>query len=563
LPIKSVIDKVYFRAIKGGIMNRNDIVFVTGHKNPDSDSICSAIAYADFLQRNGVNAIACRLGDITRETEFILDHFEVEAPQILKNVKTQISDLDMDPAVPVTADSTIQKAWTRMRLNNTKTLPVVDESNHLFGLITLSDIANKYLDILETNVIGSRQTTLRNILETLNAKLVCGTADNFPDSGKVLIAAMHAEDIEPFIEEDDIVIVANRVDAQLKALECKASCIIITGNAELAQEVKDKANSLNAIVIISPHDTFTTSRLINQSIMVSCVMTTDNLIRFNMDDFVNDIKTKMLQTRYRSYPVVDDNNVIKGFISRYHLISSRKKKVILVDHNEKSQTVDGIEEAEILEIIDHHRYGDIQTAYPIHCKLEPVGSTATIIANIFFENAIRPSRQISGLLCAAIISDTMNFKSPTTVYKDKMTAEKLAEINGLNIEKFATKMIQEGSSIVGKTAKDIIHEDYKEFHLGAHKFAISQIKTMDIHCVDSIEDEIYAYMDELATEHEYDIVMLVITDIIQEGSLALITGDRQDLIEKAFNVEVKDKRVFLPGLVSRKKQIIPEISGII
>jgi manganese-dependent inorganic pyrophosphatase len=544
-------------------VNTNDVVYVTGHRNPDSDSICSAIAYAEYLKKNGVNAVACRLGDITRETAFILDYFDVEEPQILKNVKTQISDLDIDPAVPVTSDSTIQKAWTRMKLNNIKTLPVVDEDNHLFGLITLSDIANKYLDILETNVIGSRQSTLRNVLETLNATLVSGCAECFPESGKLVIAAMESNEMDPYIEKSDIVIVGNRQDAQLKALECKVSSIIVTGNAKISKEVIDMAKSTNTIVMSSPHDTFTTSRLITQSIMVACIMTTENLIRFNIDDFVSDIKTKMLQTRYRSYPVVDDNNVIKGFISRYHLISSRKKKVILVDHNEKSQTVEGIEEAEILEIIDHHRYGDIQTAYPIHCKLEPVGSTATIIANIFFENAIRPSRSIAGLLCAAIISDTMNFKSPTTVYKDRMTAEKLAEINGINIEEFATKMIQEGSSIVGKTAKEIIHEDYKEFQLGTHKFAISQIKTMDIHCVDSIEKEIFDYMNELAEEKKYDLVMLVITDIIQEGSLALITGERYDLIEKAFNVEVKNNRVFLPGLVSRKKQIIPEISSIL
>ncbi|HOD54878.1 MAG TPA: putative manganese-dependent inorganic diphosphatase [Candidatus Cloacimonadota bacterium] len=544
-------------------MNSKDLIYITGHKNPDSDSICSAIAYAEYLKKNGQNAQACRLGEISRETEYILNYFNVPQPQLLKTVRTQISDLDIDPAIPVTADSTIQKAWVRMKQNNIKTLPVVDEENHLFGLITLSDIANKYLDTIETNVIGSRQTTLRNILETINAVLICGTQNDFPESGKVMIAAMQAKDMEPFIEEKDIIIVGNRSDIQIKALECKASCIIITGNAEVCEEVIQKAQSMQAIVMVSPHDTFTTARLISQSIMVSCVMTTENLIRFNMDDFVDDIKTKMLQTRYRSYPVVDDNNVIKGFISRYHLISSRKKKIILVDHNEKSQTVDGIDEAEIIEIIDHHRYGDIQTAYPIHCKLEPVGSTATIIANIFFDNAIRPSRVIAGILCAAIISDTMNFKSPTTVYKDRITAEKLAEINGLDMEAFAVNMIHESSSITGKTAKEIVHEDYKEFKLSNLKFAISQIKTMDVHCIDSIENEIIEYMNQLALENQYHLVMLVITDIIREGSLALTIGDRKDLIEKAFNVEISDNRVYLPGLVSRKKQIIPVISGIV
>lgn len=544
-------------------METQDIVYISGHKNPDTDSICSAIAYAEYKKKNGINAQAVRLGELSRETEFILNYFKIAIPPKLKTVRTQISDLDIDPAVPVTADSTIQKAWLRMKQNNIKTLPIVDEENHLFGLITLSDIANKYLDTIETNVIGSRQTTLRNIIETINATLITGKAEYLPETGKVMIAAMQAKDMEPFIEEHDIIIVGNRSDIQLKALECHASCIIITGNAEISEEVIRKAEEKEAIIMLSPHDTFTTARLITQSIMVSCVSSSDNLIRFNIDDFVDDIRTKMLQTRYRSYPVVDDNNVIKGFISRYHLISSRKKKIILVDHNEKSQTVDGIDEAEILEIIDHHRYGDIQTSYPIHCKLEPVGSTATIISNIFFENAIRPSRAIAGILCAAIISDTMNFKSPTTTFKDRLTAEKLAEINGMDMADFAVKMIHESSSIEGKTAKEIVQEDYKEFRLGKHKFAISQIKTMDVHCIDQIEEEILDYMNQLAKEHQYDMVVLVITDIIQEGSLALITGERSDLIEKAFNVAIIDHKVFLPNIVSRKKQIIPLISGII
>jgi manganese-dependent inorganic pyrophosphatase len=544
-------------------LNNQDIVYVTGHKNPDSDSICSAIAYAEFKKKMGLNAQACRLGDLARETEFILSYFNVDTPPLLKTVRTQISDLDIDPAIPVTGDSTISKAWLRMKQNNIKTLPVVDEENHLFGLLTLSDIANKYLDTIDTNVIGSRQTTLRNIQETINAEIITGSQNRLPESGKVMIAAMTVKDLDPFLEPGDFVIIGNRTEVQLKALECKVSCIIVTGNSTIEEQVIQKAKENDTILMVSPHDTFTTARLITQSIMVSCVMSTGNLIRFNVDDFIDDIRSKMLQTRYRSYPVVDDNNVIKGFVSRFHLISPRKKKVILVDHNEKSQTVEGIDEAEILEIIDHHRYGDIQTAYPIHCKLEPTGSTATIIANIFFENAIRPSRQIAGILCAAIISDTMNFKSPTSIYKDRITAEKLAEICGLDMDDFAIKMIHESSSIVGKTAKELIHEDYKEFRLGIHKFAISQIKTMDIHCIDNIEEEILDYMNELAVEKQYHLVMFVITDIIKEGSLVLIVGESRDLIERAFNVNIENDRVYLPKVVSRKKQIIPVFSEIL
>ena len=540
-----------------------DKIWVTGHKNPDSDSICSAIAYADFKKKNGFNACAARLGDISRETEFILNYFNIPVPPLLKTVKTQVSDLEIDLAVPVTPDSTIQKAWTRMKQNNVKTLPVVDEENHLHGLLTLSDIANKYLDTIETNVIGKRNTTLQNLSDTINGRILCGSPEDFTDSGKVIIVAMQTAEMYPFVEKGDIVIVGNRKEAQLTAIELKASCLIITGNASIEDEVLKKAEEAKVIIIVCPQDTFTTSRLISQSISVSFVMTTDKLIRFNLDDFIDDIKNKMLQTRYRSYPVIDDNNVIQGFISRYHLISSRKKKIILVDHNEKSQSVDGVDEAEILEIIDHHRFGDIQTAYPISVKLEPVGSTATIVANIFFENAIRPSKAIAGILCAAIISDTMNFKSPTSVYKDKLTAIKLADISGINIEKFAVEMIKESSSIHGKTAKEIFHEDFKEFNLGNQKFAISQIKTMDINCINDIYDEVLSYMQQICDSNNYNLVMLLITDIIKEGSEVIAIGESVSLIEKAFSIDLIDRKAFLPGVVSRKKQIIPVLSNMI
>jgi manganese-dependent inorganic pyrophosphatase len=540
-----------------------DIIWITGHKNPDSDSICSAIAYADFKKKNGVNAMPARLGDISRETEFILNYFNVTTPPLLKTVRTQITDLNIDPAVPVTHDSTLLKAWARMKLNNVKTLPVVDEENHLHGLITVSDIANKYLDTIETNVLGKQNTNIQNIADTINAKILTGNNEDLTESGKVIIVAMQKEEMLPFLEKGDIVIVGNRTDTQLEAIKLQASCLIITGNAIVEQEVLEEAKANNVILMVCPQDTFTTSRLISQSIAVANVMTTEGLIRFNLDDFIDDIKTKMLQTRYRSYPVIDDNNVIQGFISRYHLISSRKKKVILVDHNEKGQTVDGIDEAEIMEIVDHHRFGDIQTAYPISVKLEPVGSTATIIANIFFDNAIRPSKSISGILCAAIISDTMNFKSPTSVYKDKLTADKLAEIAGINIEKFAEEMIKESSSIHGKSAKDIFHEDFKEFNLADQKFAISQIKTMDTDCIKDIYQEILDYMHQICESNSYNLVMLLITDIIKEGSEIIVIGESKTLIEKAFNLEIVDNKAFLPGVVSRKKQIIPVLSNII
>jgi len=542
-------------------MNEKESILIVGHKNPDSDSVCSAIAYADFKKKNGIPAMAVRLGAINYETEFILKYFGVEVPPLLKTVKTQVNDLEIDTPFPVTADSTIQKAWTRMKQNNVKTLPVVDDENRLHGVITLSDIADKYLDSFEANVIGQVNTTLQNMVETINGKLLCGKTEDFVESGKLVIMAMKTAEMIPFVEAGDVVIVGNRTAAQNVAIERRVSVLIVTANAPVSEEVLTKAIENNVIVVSCPHDTFTTSRLISQCITVSCVMTGSKIVKFNMDEYVTDIRHKMLQTRYRNYPVVDDYNVIKGFISRYHLIDPRKKKVILVDHNEKSQSVDGIDEAEIVEIIDHHRFGDMQTAYPIIVSLEPVGSTATIIANIFFKNAIRPSKAIAGILCGAIISDTMNFKSPTSVYLDQITAEKLADIACVNLQEFAVEMIKQSSSIHGKTARDIITEDFKEFTFGNHKIAISQIKTMDVNCVDAIFSEILEYMTHLCESNRYDLMILCITDIIKEGSEIIVIGEEMSLLEKAFNISIENHRAFLPGVVSRKKQIIPVLAN--
>jgi len=544
-------------------MNEKDSILIVGHKNPDSDSICSSIAYADFKRKNGIPAMAVRLGAINYETEYILKYFGVEVPPLLKTVKTQVNDLEIDTPFPVTADSTLQKAWARMKQNNVKTLPVVDDENRLHGIITLSDIANKYLDSFDANVIGKVNTTLQNMVETINGKLLCGRVEDFVESGKIIIVAMKTAEMVPYVEAGDVVIVGNRVAAQKVAIEQRASVLIITSGSPISEEVLEKAFENNVIVISCPHDTFTTSRLISQCITVGCVMTGKKLVSFNMDEYVSDIRHKMLQTRFRNYPVVDDYNVIKGFISRYHLIDPRKKKVILVDHNEKSLSVDGIDEAEIIEIIDHHRFGDMQTAYPIIVSLEPVGSTATIIANIFFKNAIRPAKAIAGILCGAIISDTMNFKSPTSVYLDQITAEKLADIAGVNIREFAIEMIKQSSSIHGKTVRDILTEDFKEFTFGNHKVGISQLKTMDVNCVDAIFDEILEYMTHLCETNRYDMMMLCITDIIKEGSEIVVIGEGQTLLEQAFNITIENHRAFLPGVVSRKKQIIPVLANMV
>lgn len=542
----------------------NDIIYITGHKNPDTDSICSAIAYAELKKRHAAHAVPIRIGDINRETEFVLKYFGVEAPEYRETVRTQISDLDIDIISPVSEDISIKSAWSIMVKNNVKVLPVADVKGKLTGIITLSDITGSYLDALENNILSASGTPYRNIMDTLAAKLVCGNEEEFKSAGKVVIAAMAPEDMTPFVDKGDIVLVGSRKDSQLKAIEIGASSLIITCGATADEEVIQYAEEKGCIVMDTYYDTFTTARLINQSIPVSHIMTKEQLISFNINDYIDNIKDKMLKTRYRSYPVVDDNGIIKGFISRYHLITQRRKKVILLDHNERAQTIDGIDQADILEIIDHHRIGDIQTGYPIFFKNDAVGSTSTLIANMYFENGMNPSKSVAGLLCAAIISDTMKFKSPTSTYADELAASRLAKIADINIDEFATSLFKANASLQGMTPQTILDYDFKDFVFNKYKIGIGQINSSDSEGLHKIKDELLKHMRTVLENKGYNLILLLITNIIKEGSELLFVGDdHAALMEKAFNIKTGESSAFLKGVVSRKKQVVPQISSTI
>lgn len=448
--------------------------------------------------------------------------------------------------------------------NNVKVLPVADVKGKLIGIITLSDITGSYLDALENNILCASGTPCRNIMDTLAAKLVCGNEEDFKSAGKVVIAAMAPEDMAPFVDKGDIVLVGSRKDSQLKAIEIGASSLIITCGATADEEVIRYAQEKGCIVMDTYYDTFTTARLINQSIPVSHIMTKEQLICFNIHDYIDNIKDKMLKTRYRSYPVVDDNGIIKGFISRYHLITQRRKKVILLDHNERAQTIDGIDQADILEIIDHHRIGDIQTGYPIFFKNDAVGSTSTLIANMYFENGMNPSKSVAGLLCAAILSDTMKFKSPTSTYADELAASRLAKIADINIDEFATSLFKANASLQGMTPQTILDYDFKDFVFNKYKIGIGQINSSDSEGLQKIKDELLKHMRTVLENKDYNLILLLVTDIIKEGSELLFVGDdHAALMEKAFNIKTGENSVFLKGVVSRKKQVVPQISSTI
>lgn len=538
-----------------------DIIYVTGHKNPDSDSICAAFSYAEFKNKMGnPNAIPVRLGNVSQETQYILDHFGVEAPQLLKTVRLKVEDLQFDKISPISPDISLKMAWKIMKDKNIKTLPVADANDNLLGVLAVSNLTSCYMDIWDNTILSKSNTSLENIIDTLSAKecYISETTTSFP--GKIVVTAMQPESMKGYIEAGDIAIVGDRHEAQEALLDLGISLMIVTGSHTPDAEIIKKAEEKNISVILTPHDSFTTSRLIVQSIPVGYVMVRDNLITFTVDDLVDDIKPIMAESRFRSYPVTDLNGKVVGTISRYHLISNHKKKVIQVDHNERGQSVDGLEDAEVLEIIDHHRVADIQTSGPIYFRNEPLGSTSTIVGKSFFENGIRPSKQAAGLLCGAIISDTLLFRSPTCTKQDVNMCKKLAEIAGINIEEFAREMFKAGTSLKGKTVVEIFNQDFKPFQISDIKIGIAQVNTMDIEGFMPLKDEMLKYMETKSKEAGLDVVMLLLTDILNEGSQILVVGDRPDVIEKAFKVELKDNTTFLPGVLSRKKQVVPPIT---
>ena len=541
-----------------------DIIYVTGHKNPDSDSICAAYAYAEFKNKIGdVETVACRLGNPNQETQYILDYFNAEAPRLLKTVKLKVEDLQFDNISPVSPEISLKTASSIMRDKNIKTLPVADENDHLLGVLAVSNLTSCYMDIWDNRILAKSNTTLDNIIDTLSAKVsyVNEKVTHFP--GKIVVTAMQPDTMSGHIDEGDIAIVGDREEAQAALIKLNISLMIVTGGYAPSEKIVSLAKEHGVTIIVTQHDSFTASRLIVQSIPVGYVMVKENIVSFTTDDLVDDIKGIMTETRFRSYPVLDQNGRVVGTVSRYHLISNHKKKVIQVDHNERGQSVDGLEDAEVLEIIDHHRVADIQTNNPIYFRNEPVGSTSTIVAKCFFESGIRPSRKAAGLLCGAIISDTLLFRSPTCTPQDQYICKKLAEIADINIEEFAKEMFKAGTSLKGKTVEQIFNSDFKPFTIEDTKVGIAQVNTMDIEGFMPLKEEMLNYMDQKAKEAGLDMVMLLLTDILNEGSEILVTGNKPEIVEKAFNVTLKDKGAFLPGVLSRKKQVVPPITNAI
>ena len=537
-------------------------VYVVGHKNPDTDSICSAIAYANLKRQiTGENYVAKRAGQINEETQYVLTRFGVTPPGLLDNVRTQVKDIDLNKIAGVASNVSLRRAWELMKENKNKSIPIFAESGELEGLITVGDIAKSYMDMYGRNLLSEAKTQYKSIAETLDGELVTGNGEAYFDRGKVGIGASNAEAMEDFIDPGDLIILGNRYEAQFCAIEMDASCIVVCQDSEVSKTIRKLAEEKGCVIISTPHDTFTVARLINQSIPVKHFMTKDNLVMFRPGDYIEDIKDAMAKKRYRDFPIVDKRGRFCGFISRRRLMDAKKKEVILVDHNEKTQAVDGIDEASILEIIDHHRLGTgIETVGPVYFRNQPVGCTATIVYQMYRESDVEINATIAALLCAAITSDTLMFRSPTCTPVDEKVAMELAEIAGIDIEELASNMFRAGSNLINKTPQEICFQDFKKFEVSGIDLGVSQINCMSKDELNEIKERVQPYMKTALLEKGLDVMYMMLTNIIEETTELLCIGSNaRGIVTTAFDLPDAIEDIVLKGVVSRKKQLIQAI----
>ena len=545
-------------------MAKQGKIYIIGHKNPDTDSICSAIAYADIKNRvnNGCKYSAKRAGQINEETEYVLKKFGVEAPGYLSDVGTQVKDMEIRETPGVPNNISIKDAWAIMKESSAVTLPITKEDGQLEGLITTGDIAKSYMDAHDNYFLSNARTQYRSISNTVEGTVVTGNSHGYFVKGKVVIGAAHPDKLGEFLEEDDLVILGDRHEDHLCAIEQNVSCIIVCNHAEVAEDIKMAAEKNQCVVIQSALDTFTVARLINQSIPVKHIMKKENLITFQTDDFTDHIRDIMVKNRHRAFPVVNKHGKYIGTVSRRNLLGMKKKQLILVDHNEKTQAVDNIDAAEVLEIIDHHRLGSLETLQPIMFRNQPVGCTATIMYQMYTEKALEISPAIAGLLCSAIISDTLMFRSPTCTSSDKMAAGALALIAGINIEEHAKEMFTAGSNLKGKTTEVIFYQDFKRFTSDKVNFGVGQISSMNAEELEDLKQRLIPFMQHECGKNGISMVFFMLTNILEESSEVICYGEGScRLVEESFGVKEAQGGYVLQGVVSRKKQLIPAFIG--
>lgn len=535
-------------------------VYVIGHRNPDTDSICSALAYANLKNEvEGGGYHAYRAGNVNGETRYVLDTFGVEEPTYVSDVRPRLNDLNLNAISGVAKSDSLKAARDMMQRQKIVSLPVL-EGKKMIGLVSISDIMNATMDVYDNEILAKAKTPYKNLIQTLDGTLQTGDEEGIISEGKLTVSAASVDTMEEFVTAKDIVIVANRRKAQLGAIKTGVQCMVVCMDTAVNEEVLRLAKERNCRIITTPYDTFTASRLICQAIPVSHVMATDTIVSFNINDYIDDVKEEMTKKRFRYFPVLNCENEFLGFVSRRRLLEFDKKQMILVDHNELSQAVEGLEECEILEIIDHHRIGSLETVSPVYFRNQPVGCTGTIVAQMYREQGVEITKQMAGLMCSAILSDTLMFRSPTCTPMDEQTARELAKIAGVDVEEHAKAMFRAGSDLSGKTPNEIFYQDYKKFNADTIDFGVGQITSMDQGELDAIKEPILAYMDSVREEQGLEMVFFMLTNILEETTHLLMCGEgSKDVIERAFEVESDGKIAVLPGVMSRKKQMVPNV----
>ena len=533
-----------------------DPIYVFGHKNPDTDSIVSAMAYASLRNAIGDRQFEPRrLGSVSDETQAILDHFGFEPPKLLHTMRTQVRDLAYDTPPALDMSVTIHRAWQALSADTkVMALPITGEGGHLIGMLTRGDIAT--FDMYSVNHPAIDNVPVYNLLSSLEGRIINDTENVFDSlTGEVLIALPIAEGRVSGIASGSIVLCGEQPDVIQHAIDTGARAVILCQSAcaERYRHIRS-----DTCLITTPFDAYKAARMLYQAIPISRVCQTTELVCFHLGDYIDDVREQMLKTRFRSYPILDENDHVVGTLSRYHLIRPKRKRAVLVDHNEASQSVPGLEQAEIVEIIDHHRLGDVQTGYPVYFRNEPVGATATIVGGMYQEKGLMPPTNLAGLMAAAIISDTVMFKSPTCTERDRRMAERMSRISGESLDDLAYRIFNQSTS-EDKPVEEMMRQDFKAFQIAGHSIGIGQVTCTDSERVLRRKDALVRVMEQIALDGGYDMVLLMLTDVLREGTELLFIGP-SDIIDQAFNVSAEGGHVFLPGILSRKKQVVPSLS---
>lgn len=535
-----------------------ETIYVTGHKNPDTDSIVSAMAYAALRNALGDREFrAARLGHVSDETQLVLDRFGFTAPELIATVRTQVRDLGYDTPPALSAAVTVSHAWSLLNADSAvAAIPVTKDDGTLFGMLSAGDIAD--YDMGSMDLPPLEQIPLFNLLSVIEGRVLNQAGDLVDTlSGRVSIALPQSCENLLFTAQDGIVVCGSQPDMIRRAIELGVRCVIVC-QSEVSEELLRESGS--TCIISTPFDAFRTVRLIYQSIPISRICRTQELEAFHLDDFVDDVREGMLKSRYRCYPILDENERVVGTLSRYHLIRPRRKRVVLVDHNEAAQSVPGLSQAEIVEIIDHHRLADIQTGNPIYFRNEPVGSTTTIIAEMYQERGLMPSDKLAGMMAAAIVSDTVMFKSPTCTARDRSMAERMARIARVSLDELGQQIFSASWSD-DKPARELLFMDFKDFHIAGHDLGVGQITCVNSDHIMQRKEEFLAEMQKTMRGRGFSLMLLMLTDVLKEGTQLIYLGD-EATVRQAFNVDAKQNTAFLPKVMSRKKQIIPALSAL-